>query len=198
MTGGGSVTLKFSSEAEDKEIVEKYQSGLYSYSALAEEYNLSKSTIINIVKRYPYNKNKAEDSELITTLKLQRLEAEKKAWEAFAEHRYVDFGVCASKWRDLNTIINDNTKNPFASVIHDSHARNRSRGLRYSSLEKLKQGKVLNELIIEILCKFMDGKDSWEHECHASGGGAEEDRIPAPYPTRQSAGCPPSTCGGDL
>jgi hypothetical protein len=160
MEGDGVLTHKYTTDTEDREIVEKRMSGLYSYSQLAEEYNLSKATIINIVKGYPYNKLKQTDTELVQKLKLQRLEAEKEAWTAFSEHRYVDFGVYAVKWIDLNALVGDNAKNPFAKVVQDSHARNRRKGLRYDALEKLKAEKSVQDVIQDILTKIVD--DEWE------------------------------------
>ena len=74
--------------------------------------------------------------EIFERLKLERLEAEKKAWEAFAAHKYVEFGYYADKWRDLAEIIKDNAKSPFASVVKKSNARVRTKGLRFAILEK--------------------------------------------------------------
>jgi predicted DNA-binding protein YlxM (UPF0122 family) len=52
------MSLKYTNEAEDKKIIEMYRTGEYSYQQIADQYNLSKSTVINIVKGYPYSQNK--------------------------------------------------------------------------------------------------------------------------------------------
>ncbi len=49
---------KFTTPEEDEQIKELYSSGLYTYESVAMAFNLSKSTVINIVKGYPYNSYK--------------------------------------------------------------------------------------------------------------------------------------------
>jgi DNA invertase Pin-like site-specific DNA recombinase len=53
------VTLRYCSPEQENEIIELYKTGEYSYQQIADMKNLSKGTVINIVKGYPYNKDKA-------------------------------------------------------------------------------------------------------------------------------------------
>jgi len=136
------LTIKYTKPEEDKEIIEKYISGLYTYQDLADMYNLSKSTIINIVKGYPYNKRgrgRKVENELLERLKLERLNAQREAWDAFAKCQWIKFGHFATEWEKFTHIIGDNAKNPWGIISKNSGARTRSKGLQYTPLEKYEQ-----------------------------------------------------------
>lgn len=83
------MSRKYLSPEEEEKIKEQYQSGQYTYSQLAKMYFVSKSTIINVVKGYPYT-DKAEYwqrvyretvtnmDEVMQEIKLEILECLKK------------------------------------------------------------------------------------------------------------------------
>jgi hypothetical protein len=45
---------KYTSQEEDNQIKHEYESGQFTYRTLGEKHNLSKSSVINIVRNYPY------------------------------------------------------------------------------------------------------------------------------------------------
>lgn len=56
---------KFTSKEEDEEIKTMYATGLYTFETVAMAFSLSKSTIINIVKDYPYNSYKFKKAKQV-------------------------------------------------------------------------------------------------------------------------------------
>jgi predicted DNA-binding protein YlxM (UPF0122 family) len=52
------VAKKYLSPEEQQEVINMYQNTNYSYQLIADKFFVSKGTIINVVKRYPYNCDK--------------------------------------------------------------------------------------------------------------------------------------------
>lgn len=99
------MAYRYTTPEENEEIRQLYRTGEYSFSLLAEKYNLSKSTIINIVKRYPYGAYKQAYSKLQdeATGKLEKaIKAEEEAAQkAYERGNYSAYGNHLQRWLDL-------------------------------------------------------------------------------------------------
>lgn len=96
--GAVTTTFKFCNQDESKEIIEMYRTGQFSYQQIADKKALSKSTVINIVKGYPYNKDKSEyyhklQEHSATTLNEMVKQAEQEAKQAYIRGNYTAYGT---------------------------------------------------------------------------------------------------------
>ena len=103
MKGGIVVTFRYCSSSEEQEIIELYKSGEYSYRQIAELKNLSKGTIINIVRGYPYNQDKSTYYARLQTDSADRLEQEvvkvkEKAQNAHDRGNMAAYGLHTRQW----------------------------------------------------------------------------------------------------
>lgn len=129
------MTCRYVDPKEATQIISRYRAGQYTLRQLAEQYNLSKGTIINVLKGYPYNKsNNIDDSNLAMydILKKMRLHHEQMAWKAFADGKMLVFGHHADCWEQLCNCIGDNTKNPWRVLAVKHNARGKATSIRFS------------------------------------------------------------------
>ena len=109
---GGVVTAdKILGQTEENEIRDLYRTGQYSYQQLAEKYFVSKGTIINAVKRYPYNpteklsrSNKLQEYSA-AELKVQITKAEQEAKRAHERQNYTAYGAHIQRWLMLTQTL---------------------------------------------------------------------------------------------
>jgi hypothetical protein len=115
MTRGGRLTFPYCDDYEKKEIIEMYRSGMYSYAKIGELKNLSKSTVINYVKDYPYNKDsvtlKARYSRLqedsLSNLKQEIQRSESEAHKAYVDGNYALYGSHVQRWLTLQNKLSE-------------------------------------------------------------------------------------------
>lgn len=97
------MTFRYCSPEQEKEIIEMYKSGEYSYQQIADMKNLSKGTVINIVKGYPYSQNKAVYYARLQTESAERLEQEitatkERAQKAHDRGNMSAYGLHTRQW----------------------------------------------------------------------------------------------------
>jgi hypothetical protein len=123
MKGVVCITYRYCSPDEDKEIIALYKTGQYSYQQIADMKSLSKGTVINIVKGYPYNPaNKAARYNKLQTESAAQLEAaikqaEQDAKQAYEAGHFADYGAYLQLWTDLLKAV---TTEPLYEHIRDT------------------------------------------------------------------------------
>jgi transposase len=99
------VSYRYTTPQENEEIIVLYRTGEYSYQQIADMKNLSKGTVINIVKGYPYGVYKQVYSKLQdeTAGKLEEAikEEEAAAQKAYERGNYAAYGNHMQRWIDL-------------------------------------------------------------------------------------------------
>lgn len=188
------MTDKYCNAQQEQDIKTMYATGKYSHRKLADMYCLSKSTIFNILKGYPWQHKEARyyrlqlesaanleeaisnsehcahkayerknflaygnhiqrwlallaakeaaQGKTHETLTVERLKCEQRAWEAFGQGDYVDFGYQMETWVVLNEAIADNTKDPWKVLALKLNAKGKSKNVRFSGVER-RSNKVL-------------------------------------------------------
>jgi transposase len=106
------VTFRYCSPEEEREIIGMYKSGEYSYQQIADMKNLSKGTIINIVKGYPYCQDKvtyyarlAEQAEF--KLEQEITATKERAHKAHSRGNMSDYGMHTRQWLILIDLLPD-------------------------------------------------------------------------------------------
>jgi hypothetical protein len=115
MKGGICVTFKYCSPEQEAEIINLYKTGEYSYSQIGEMKNLSKGTVINIVRGYPYNKDKQAYYAKLQTESAERLEQEIKkvkdlAQQAHNRNNLTAYNLHTQQWLMLLDMLPDKEK----------------------------------------------------------------------------------------
>lgn len=109
------MTFRYCSPEEEAEIIAMYKSGYYSYQQIAEMKCLSKGTIINIVKGYPYNQDKDTYYARLQTESAERLEQEitatkERAQKAHSRGNMAAYGMHTRQWLLLLDLLPDKDK----------------------------------------------------------------------------------------
>lgn len=109
------MTFRYCSPEEEAEIIAMYKSGYYSYQQIAEMKNLSKGTIINIVKGYPYSQDKSTYYARLQTESAERLEQEitatkERAQKAHSRGNMAAYGMHTRQWLLLLDLLPDKDK----------------------------------------------------------------------------------------
>jgi predicted DNA-binding protein YlxM (UPF0122 family) len=104
------MTYKFTDSSEDKEIIRLYRTGQYSFQRIADMKNLSKSTVINIVKGYPYNKDKDARYYKLQNDSAEKLrdaitQEEAHARSAYERQDYSAYGNHMRRWLEMLDIL---------------------------------------------------------------------------------------------
>ena len=210
------MATRYCNTSEESEIVALYKSGEYSYRQIAEMKSLSKSTVINIVRGYPYNRDKQAYYDKLQTASAERLEqeitavneraqkaysrgniaayglhirqwltlldmlpekeklyermkderriCEQRAWGAFGNSDYGEFGYCADTWKLLTYIIGDNARNPWGAVAKESNAKGKARSVKFAR-KALERQKINFTATTEKPEKFRLSAKSWGYLC---------------------------------
>ncbi len=99
------MAYRYTTPQENEEIRRLYRTGEYSFQQLAEIKHLSKATVINIVKGYPYGVYKQVYSKLQegTAGKLEEAikQEEAAAQKAYGRGNYTAYGNHMQRWIDL-------------------------------------------------------------------------------------------------
>lgn len=109
------MTFRYCSPEEEAEIIAMYKSGEYSYQQIAEMKCLSKGTIINIVKGYPYSQDKAAYYARLQIESAERLEqeitaAKEKAQKAHDRGNMSAYGMHTRQWLMLLDFLPEKNK----------------------------------------------------------------------------------------
>jgi len=109
------VTFRYCSPEEEKEIIDMYKSGEYSYQQIADIKNLSKGTVINIVKGYPYCQDKATYYARLREESADKLEQEitatkERAQKAYDRGNMSAYGTHTRQWLMLLDMLPDKDK----------------------------------------------------------------------------------------
>jgi transposase len=112
MKGGCTLTFRYCSPEEEQKIIQMYRSGQYSYQQIADMMHLSKGTIINIVKGYPYSQNKSNYYARLQLESAERLEqeieeAKERARKAYERGNVSAYGIHARQWLMLLELLPD-------------------------------------------------------------------------------------------
>lgn len=116
------MTYKYTTPEEDREIIEMYRTQKYSYQQIADMKNLSKGTVINIVKGYPYNpatkKTRYYKLELDSAEKIENLikQEEELARKAYNRENYTAYGMHLQRWLTLIKIKSGSEGKLYDSV----------------------------------------------------------------------------------
>lgn len=97
------MTFRYCSPEEETEIVDMYKSGEYSYQQIADMKNLSKGTVINIVKGYPYCQDKATYYARLQEESADKFEQEitatkERAQKAYDRGNMSAYGIYIRQW----------------------------------------------------------------------------------------------------
>lgn len=99
------MAYRYTTPQENEEIRRLYRTGEYSFQQIAEIKHLSKGTVINIVKGYPYGVYKQVYSKLQdeTAGKLEEVikQEEAAAQKAYERGNYKAYGSHMQRWIDL-------------------------------------------------------------------------------------------------
>lgn len=109
------MTFRYCSPEEEAEIIGMYRLGKYSYQQIADMKNLSKGTVINIVKGYPYNQDKGTYYARLQTESAERLEQEisatkERAQKAHDRGNMSAYGIHTRQWLMLLELLPDKEK----------------------------------------------------------------------------------------
>lgn len=109
------MTFRYCSPDQEKEIIEMYKSGDYSYQQIADIKCLSKGTVINIVKGYPYSQDKGTYYARLQTESAERLEQEitatkERAQKAHDRGNFSAYGIHTRQWLMLLELLPDKDK----------------------------------------------------------------------------------------
>jgi len=122
MRGGIYITFKYTEPSEDKEIVEMYRSSMYSYQQIADIKCLSKGTVINIVKGYPYNKNTKDiryfrlQVDSAENAKAAIKTEEEKARKAYERGNFTAYGSHMQRWLMLTKMLNESDGQLYENI----------------------------------------------------------------------------------
>jgi transposase/predicted DNA-binding protein YlxM (UPF0122 family) len=106
------MTSRYCSPEESKEIIEMYRSGKYSFQQIADLKNLSKGTVINIVKGYPYNQDKQAryyklQNESAEKIREAIVDEEYCAKQAYERRSFIAYGNHVERWLSLIRTLNN-------------------------------------------------------------------------------------------
>jgi transposase len=106
------MTNRYCDKSEEMEIIELYKTGEFSYNQIGEMKNLSKGTIINIVKGYPYCQDRQAYYDRLQTESADRLEQEivatkEKAQAAHDRGNISAYGLHTRQWLTLLDMVED-------------------------------------------------------------------------------------------
>jgi predicted DNA-binding protein YlxM (UPF0122 family) len=101
---------RFVDQAETIDIIHDYRSGAYSMQALADNNHLSKATIVNIVKGYPYYQPQGQQTssyrqDLYQRLKAKLADVQNQANQANQSGQYKQHGILVQLWLELVCVL---------------------------------------------------------------------------------------------
>ena len=109
------MAIRYCTPEQEAEIIRLYKSGEYSYRQIGEMKNLSKGTIINIVKGYPYTQDKGTyysklQFESTEKLKQEVVGVRDRAKQAYMYGDLASYGVHTRQWLMLLDMLPDRDK----------------------------------------------------------------------------------------